>query len=222
MYFKYPRTYHLPWSLGTTSDDRILPATSHFEGKEIVVTEKLDGENTSMYYDHIHARSLDSKHHASRTIVKTLHGQIQHDIPKHWRICGENVYACHSIFYCNLEAYFYVFGIYDDKNVCLSWNDTVEYAAMLGLITVPVLYRGMWDEEKVSACWTGNSTAGPGSQQEGYVVRLADAFPYDGQDEGLSSPFTAKFVREKHVQTDSHWLDKPVQPNLLVGKNVFK
>lgn len=215
MYFKYPRTYHLPFSPGTQSDDRLLEDVQHFVGKEIVVTEKLDGENTSMYQDHIHARSLDSKHHPSRTFAKTLHGQIQHDIPEGWRICGENVYACHSIFYQNLAAYFYVFGIYDDRNVCLSWDDTVEYATALGLITVPVLYRGVWDEEKVRSCWTGNSTAGPESQQEGYVVRVADAFSYDAQDQQLASPFTAKFVRAKHVQTDAHWLEKPVEPNLL-------
>lgn len=215
MYYKYPRTYHLPWSPGTQSDDRLLESVDHFVGREVVVTEKLDGENTSMYRDHIHARSLDSKHHPSRTIVKTLRGQIQHDIPEGWRICGENLYACHSIFYKNLESHFYVFGIYDDKNTCLSWDETTEYAIALGLITVPVLYRGIWDEEKVRACWTGKSTAGPESEQEGYVVRVADAFPYDEQDQQLASPYTAKYVRAKHVQTDAHWLEKPVEPNLL-------
>jgi hypothetical protein len=219
--FKYPRTYHLPWSPGTTSDDRLLHDTEHFEGKEVVVTEKLDGENTSMYTDHIHARSLDSQHHASRNFVKSLHGQIKHDIPVGWRICGENVYACHSIKYNNLDEYFYVFGIYDDKNICLSWDETVEYAKLLGLITVPVLYRGIWDEEKIKACYTKISTASPPipdeypDSQEGYVVRVVNAFPYDSQDDGLSSMYTAKFVREKHVQTDAHWLEKPVDPNLL-------
>lgn len=179
------------------------------------MTEKLDGENTSMYRDHIHARSLDSKHHPSRTWVKVLHAQIRFDIPQNWRICGENVYALHSIQYRKLDAYFYVFGIYDDRNHCLSWDDTVEYATMLGLPTVPVLYRGPWDEEKIRACWTGESTASPGDQQEGYVVRVAAAFPYDAQDEGEFSKFTAKYVRAGHVVTDQHWLEKPVVPNLL-------
>lgn len=214
-FHKYPRTYHLPWSPGTTSDDRILPNVKHFEGLEIVVTDKLDGENTSMYSDHIHARSLDSNHHPSRTWVKVLHGQIGHQIPPGWRICGENVYALHSIPYTKLEGYFYVFGIYDDKNQCLSWDETVEYAAMLDLPVVPVLYRGPWDEEKVKACWTGNSTASPGDQQEGYVVRVADSFSYGAQDEGLFSKFTAKYVRRGHVQTDQHWMQQEVVPNLL-------
>ena len=213
-HYKYPRTYHLPWSSGT-SDDRILRNTRHFEGQDVVVTEKLDGENTSMYSDHIHARSLDSKHHPSRTRVKVLHSQLQYEMPPGWRICGENVYALHSIHYKSLEGHFYIFGIYDDKNLCLSWDETAEFAKMFNLPTVPVLYRGPWDESKIKACWTGISTASPGDEQEGYVVRVSQSFPYDSQDEGLFSQCTAKFVREKHVQTDSHWLSKPVVPNLL-------
>lgn len=151
-------------------------------------------------------------------MVKTLHAQIKYELPDLWRLCGENVYALHSIEYRSLEGYFYVFGIYDDKNTCLSWDDTVEYANMLGLPTAPVLYRGPWDEEKVRACWTGVSTASPKDQQEGYVVRIAGAFPYDAQDEGEFSKFTAKYVRADHVQTDEHWLTKPVVPNLLRAK----
>ncbi len=78
--YKYPRTYHLSWSPGTSSDDRLLKSTDHFIGKEIVVSEKVDGEQTSMYRDHIHVRSLDSTHHASRSKVKAIHAQIAHDL----------------------------------------------------------------------------------------------------------------------------------------------
>ena len=58
-YVKYPRTYHLPWSR-PTSDDKKLVDDSQFYGKHLVVTLKMDGENTSMYEDKIHARSIDS------------------------------------------------------------------------------------------------------------------------------------------------------------------
>ncbi len=170
---------------------------------------------TSMYRDNIHARSLDSLDHPSRHHVKKLHGEIQYDIPENFRICGENVFAKHSVHYKNLESYFYVFGIYDDKNICVSWDETVEFANLLGLMTVPVLYKGIWDEEKVKACWTGNSTASPGDEQEGYVIRIADSFPYDQQDNDLNSIFTAKMVREKHVKTSIHWMTEKIIPNLL-------
>jgi len=45
---KYPRTYHLPYSPGATKDDKKLQAGwfDNFAGQEIVITSKLDGENT--------------------------------------------------------------------------------------------------------------------------------------------------------------------------------
>jgi len=134
--YKYPRTYHVPWSLGTTSDDRILPSVDHFIGKRVVVSEKLDGENFSLYRDHLHARSLDSGHHVSRTIIKQLHGQIKHNIPAGWRITGENLRAKHSILYDKLPSYFLVFGVWNEKNFCLPWDETKEWCGLLDLQTV--------------------------------------------------------------------------------------
>jgi hypothetical protein len=72
MYVKYPRTYHLPWSPGQTRDDRVIESTDIFKGKEVVVTIKMDGENTTMYHDYIHARSIDSGSHPSRTWIKNF------------------------------------------------------------------------------------------------------------------------------------------------------
>ncbi len=208
MKMKYPKTMHLPWSRSYTDDDKILRDTKHFEGREIVVTEKMDGENTTMYPDHIHARSLDSKDHSSRHYVKTLHGGIRYLIPENWRLCGENLYAEHSIYYDALPDYFLLFSVWNEQNVCLSWDDTEQLAQELGIKTVPVLYRGVWNEKAVKACYTRISECG--GEQEGYVVRLADSFAYDDFKRSL-----AKFVRQNHVQTDDHWLSKPVNPNRL-------
>lgn len=212
-YFKYPRTFHLPWSPGVNRDDQILVSVDYFRGQQVIVTEKLDGENTSMYSDHFHARSLDSRHHPSRAWVKTLHGGIKHEIPSGWRICGENLYARHSIHYRGLPTYFFVFAVYDATNTCLSWDEATRHAAMLGLQTIPVLYRGPWDEDAVKACWTGRSVFD--AEQEGYVVRIAKAFSYDDQHPGGFSRFAAKYVRAGHVRTDDHWLRAPLVPNLL-------
>ncbi len=127
--FKYPKTLHLPHSPGLQNDDRLMPlidVLENFNGKEIILTEKLDGENTSMYIDRIHARSLDSGHHPSRSWVKSLHGQIKEMIPNGWRIVGENCYAHHSIFYDNLETYFYVFAIFDENKLNDGFFKTIE------------------------------------------------------------------------------------------------
>ena len=51
MWTKYPRTPHLPWSPGASDDDVRVADTAMSEGREVVVTEKLDGENTTLYAD---------------------------------------------------------------------------------------------------------------------------------------------------------------------------
>ena len=149
--YKYPRTQHAPWSPGTSSDDRILKSVDHFIGKKVVITEKMDAENTSCYRDHLHARSLDSGHHPSRTVIKQLHAQFRHDLPIGWRVCGENMYATHSLHYDKLPSYFLVFSIWNEKNFCLPWDETKEWCELLGLHTVPELYVGIWKR----AMWQG-------------------------------------------------------------------
>lgn len=42
---KYPRTLHLPGSPGMTDDDKVIKSLAGFEGEEVVVTAKMDGEN---------------------------------------------------------------------------------------------------------------------------------------------------------------------------------
>lgn len=203
---KYPRSPHLPWSEGGTSDDAYLFDTEHFTGKEVVITEKMDGENTSMYRDGVHARSIDGRHHPSRDWVKALHGRICRDIPEGWRLCGENLYARHSIAYDSLDSYFYLFSIWDENNESLAWDDVLEYADMLELTTAPEFYRGQWDEA-IAREVTANLDV---ETQEGVVVRLADRFHFD--DFGTS---LAKWVRKGHVQTDQHWMFAEIVPNGL-------
>jgi len=195
---------HLPWSPGGTKDDRRLENVSHFEGQEVVVTEKMDGENTTLYREGLHARSVSSLDHPSRAWVKRLWGQVSSDIPEGWRVCGENLYAKHSIFYTTLPSYFMVFNIWTGNNTSLSWDTTVEWCALLDLQTVPVLWRGVWSEDIVRGLWE------PSESREGYVVRLASEFPYE--DFGKS---VAKWVRPNHVQTSAHWMTEKVVPNLL-------
>jgi len=211
MYVKYPRTYHLPWSQGATNDDKILDNINIFVGKQVVVTEKLDGENTNMYRNYIHARSTSSLDHVSQHWTKGLHSTIRNDIPEGWRICGENLFAKHSIYYNRLESYFYVFSIWNENNECLSWDDTEEWSKLLNLKHVPVLYKGIWNEDKIKQCYTGISILG--DVQEGYVVRIINDFNYED-----FSKCVAKFVRKNHVQTDTHWKFSQIECNKLINK----
>ena len=207
-FVKYPRTLHLPWSKGFTSDDKVLKSVDCFVGKEVVVTEKMDGENTTLYSDHVHARSIDSKNHPSRNLIKALHASIADMIPWGWRICGENLFAKHSIHYHNLPSTFLVFGVYTQFNDCLPWDQTVRMCEMFGLSTVPVLYSGIWDEKAIKKCWTGKCSYSSDDEQEGYVVRNAGEFKSTQHQVNVG-----KFVRKNHIQTDEHWLSQAIVKN---------
>lgn len=200
---KYPKTMHLPWSPGLQNDDRVMPSIDFLTGKMVVVTEKMDGENTTLYNNRIHARSVDSRHHPSRDWVKGFWGTINYRIPKDLRICGENCYAKHSIHYTDLDSYFLGFGVWQD-NVCLSWEDTLTVFESVGITPVPVIGTFKFSEE---AC---QKISLDENKSEGYVVRLVDEFTLDEFPIAVG-----KYVRKGHVQTDDHWLTQPVVPNIL-------
>jgi len=202
---KYPRTYHVPWSPGVSTDDKVQHDLSYFEGQNVVVTVKMDGENTTMYHDHIHARSLDTKSHPSRDWIKQFHASIRHDIPTTLRVCGENLYAQHSIRYNSLESYFLCFSIWEGPT-CLDWSDTVEWCELLGIRTVPVLYQGLWNVDTIKGL------QGQLGGNEGYVVRPLNSFTQDQFQRCV-----VKYVRANHVQTNTHWMHKEVVPNTLIS-----
>jgi hypothetical protein len=214
-YVKYPRTFHLPFSQGRTDDDRALKDCSVFENKSVVITIKMDGENTTGYQDgYIHARSLDGRSHPSRNWVKNFLSPRLVDLPRGWRISGENLYAKHSIAYKGLGSYFHGFSIWDEKNECLSWAETLEWFELLDIKPVPTLYRGPW-KELVAKAYGSLVESGlypdffPNTM-EGFVVRLSDKFHYS-----QFSKSVAKFVRSNHIQTNKHWQKESIVKNEL-------
>jgi hypothetical protein len=197
-YVKYERTFHLPWSAGIHDDDKALKNIDQFLGKRVIVSKKMDGENTTGYSDgHVHARSIDSRGGEDRAWVKRfLFEDVCFNLPEGWRICGENLWAEHSIHYDNLPSYFMGFSLWNERNVCLSWDDTLEWFELLGVTPVPVLYDGLFDN-----CEFVNIERNLDFKiDEGYVVRVADSFKY-----GEFRSSVAKYVRQGHVQTTKHW-----------------
>ena len=138
---KYPRTFHLPDSPGATADDRIQPDLSWLDG-ELVVTEKLDGGNLTFTRDAMYGRSPDSGTQPWDRPAKALWAMTAYQIPDDWRVCGESMWARRSIAYSDLPGVFIVFGIWDETDTLLGWDDTVDWARRLELPVVPVLYRG--------------------------------------------------------------------------------
>ncbi|GAA2507878.1 RNA ligase family protein [Winogradskya consettensis] len=192
---KYPRTFHLPDSPGATNDDRIQHDLSWLDG-ELVVTEKLDGGNLTFTRDTMYARSLDSGTQPWDVPAKALWAMTAYRIPDDWRVCGESMWARRSIAYTELPGVFMVFGIWDETNTLLGWDDTVDWATRLELPVVPVLYRGLSLSE-ARAAWALRCDPG---ESEGFVVRSAGRIPAD--------EFTLKllkWVRPEHVRTEASW-----------------
>lgn len=197
--YKYPRTPHLPQSEGMTDDDKMAsPETlAHLQsGIELVVTEKMDGGNLTMYRDAFHGRSLDSGTHAWDTRARALWASVRHSIPEGWRVSGESLQARRSVSYDLLPGVYMVFGIWDETNSLISWDDMAYVAESLGLPVVPLLYRGTDYSEAVKA-WGKQRDS---ETSEGFVVRDSGVIPYDQFGKRVS-----KWVRKGHVRTRADW-----------------
>lgn len=201
---KYPRTYHLPYSQSKTDDDKTLKDDSQFEGMEVVVTIKMDGENTTVYPDgYIHARSLDGTGYEWQNWLKGNIWNFCQKLPDGWRIIGENLYAKHSIGYKfnSIEETFQVFAIVVGV-MFMSWDFIKHACDELGLHHVREIYRGVYDKDKIMEAFENvkKELAEQGQDIEGFVVRNADGFAYEDFQKNV-----AKYVRANHVQTDKHW-----------------
>lgn len=199
---KYPSTPYLDASGSRDPGDRAVSAERLY-GVDVVVTEKMDGENTTVYpAGTIHARSTDSRFHPSRSMIAAHAAAWGHTIPQGLRVIVENCYAEHSIRYDELPAVGFVIGVMaGDTN--LEWTEVERVAKSLRLPTVPVLFRGGFTPDILTGLIENIDT----DRQEGFVVRSAGAFD--------SMSAIAKWVRPDHVQSDDHWTTTWVPNGIL-------
>jgi hypothetical protein len=198
---KYSRTYHFPFSQGATNDDRIQSDWKGILANEMVVTEKLDGENTCVKNLGVFARS-----HAAPTInpwaknMQPIWERLKNELGD-LEIFGENLYGIHSIEYENLPDYFFVFAI-RQGDYWLAWNEVVEYCVLFDLRVVPVLAIQTFEEQTILPFIQTEIVKGSafGGECEGYIFRNQDKFHVDNFPANV-----LKYVRKNHVQTDEHW-----------------
>ena len=210
---KYGRTYHYPFSPGTTNDDRI----NHDYWSDIakietlVHTEKLDGENSCLNQYGVFARS-----HAAPTIhpwanyLKERWHSIKSDLGD-LEIFGENLYAIHSIEYLELEQHFYVFAI-RLLDTWLSWEEVKFYAAALNFPTVPEIGlvqpkdQSSFNDQVLdivaqeSAFKSVDTSTQITCTMEGIVSRNSGEYSVNHAPQNVF-----KYVRKNHVKTDVHW-----------------
>lgn len=200
---KYPRTQHLPFSPGATSDDKIADSVEPLLNIETVITEKLDGSNSAFTNLGVYARShADFSRNPWDREMWNIYHRIKNDIDDDVFIFGENMEGIHSIEYSNLKSYFYMFGI-RDNNIWIPWEGVEEFAYFVDLPTVPVLFKGVIKTEKELREIVENLTSQKsalGGEREGIVIRNANLFHNDDFSENVM-----KWVRKGHVTTDQHW-----------------
>lgn len=245
---KYCRSLHAQISLGTTSDDRFMPdgyIRAFSEMDQLILTEKLDGQNNCLNKHGVFARSHTAP--STHPWDKPLIGRwklIKNDL-KELEIFGENMFGTHSIAYKKLESYFYVFAVREGDR-WLSWEEVKFYAEMLDFPVVPEItittslseyFKGNSDENVALKNWLQSnlgitweeSVETPGllggydpltekSCSEGFVIRDAGGFVTNsGRLSVAANEFDSlfKLVRKAHVKTDVHWT-KTWQPAQLV------
>lgn len=216
---KYNRTYHFPFSPGATNDDKIATSLENLIGAPIVITEKMDGSNTSLEANGCFARThAGPPTHASFDMLKVLHASIKHEINHGVQLFGEWCYAKHSIEYSELPGYFLLFNVrYFGRTIDLSdwtsWEEVETWAEVIGLPTVPVLFKGTVSNEKELQQLIEsfmNQPSACGGIREGVVARVQREFKDD------EFPICImKCVRANHVQTSEHWKDQEIIRNKL-------
>jgi len=210
---KYGRTFHYPFSPGTTSDDRInhnywLNIQSI---DEVVHTEKLDGENTCLNKYGVFARSHAAPtRHPWANFLKEKWDSIKLELGD-LEIFGENIYAIHSIEYKEIENHFYVFAV-RDHDQWLSWEEVKFYAGLLDFPTVPELKfvkpndKESFENEVLefikqpSSFQSCDVITGEECTMEGIVSRNIKRYPVVDFRKNVF-----KYVRKNHVKTDVHW-----------------
>lgn len=217
---KYFRTYHLPFSLSVTSDDKRLDNCDLLLNKRVILTRKMDGSNVCLEHNALFARSHSGMpSHPSFDLLKAKWAAIKVNIPNEYSLFGEWLFAVHSIKYSNFSNRLYkfpfmLFGIRDNvKNEWMSWDDVVLISHCLSMDTVPVLHDGFFTDETNLRDIVHSVHSTPDSfysgENEGVVVRLADCFSVSE-----SNMSVAKFVRKDHINTsDDHWSNQTIVRN---------
>ena len=210
---KYPRTSHLPWSPGGTSDDRRMASVASLLGTPVIITEKMDGSNVCIEADGCYARShAAAPNHPSFDAFKAFYAGVRNLLPGGLQVFGEWLYAKHSISYQALPGYFMVFGVRDLRTMTWgSWGEVEVWATELSSQTAPVLAQTTLPNEAALKTLTEKLAKLPslcGGEREGVVVRQAGEFA-----DANFSTLVGKFVRSNHVQTEDHWKTQAIVKN---------
>ena len=209
--YKHKTTLHHSLSQTLSKGDSYCDKSleESFENCKVVYSIKMDGGASSVIRKpnnelHINLRSADN---TDRNDKKTewlwrYFTLLKDKLPVNWRFSGEVLKWRHSIAYNELVSFFNLYLIWNDKNECLSHEDTMEWIKLLdipeigiyNMETVPILYVGKYDKQLLKNMFDEIVNKG----NEGIVIRKAHSFTYT---DNWYYEDLLKLVRKNHVQT---------------------
>ena len=229
---KYPRTPHLFGSRGTDDDKHLGQRESldFIADASLIVEEKLDGTNVGVHFTSAGRMVLQCRGHE---ITTGMHAQ--YDLLKQWTmgkrlvleamledrllLFGEWLYARHSVHYRRLPHYFFEFDIYDkQRRVFLDLASRLERLAGTGILTVPVIHRGLATADELhnligpsrfDSQFENPITGRTDNLMEGLYLRTEAAGGVTGRAKLVRPEFVEK------VKQSEHWQHQAVAPNLL-------
>lgn len=192
----YPRIAHLAAGRGTR-DDLLLDATA-IHGllhTEVVIEEKLDGANVSIWLDELGALSCASRGGpGSQDRAGQLgplrawlasHDRCLRDLLARWPVLyGEWLLLTHGISYDQLPSYLVVLDLWHPIRGFAGVAERDAQLDKAGLVHPPELWRGVAGSVGFVESWIRRSTWGP-DLAEGVVLRRTD----------LGDPRLAKLLR---------------------------
>lgn len=248
---KYPRTLHLQGSKLQNDDENNFISFNEIKDYELVIEEKLDGSNCGFRFDSSgtllaqsrgHYLNLDNKGGREKHFnyfkdwLKMHENVFLNIFEDRYIVYGEWMYALHSIFYDNLNDYFYEFDIYDLKdNRYLTTHERNILTKNLPIKSVPVLERRKFKNindilslitisNYKTENWKENLKKSCDFVNDNYEKRLL-AIDNSNLMEGLYIKVETndvinrcKYVRNSFkqiVDNSSHWHEKIHVPNMI-------
>ena len=183
--------------------------TRNLIGRDIVITEKLDGSNVLLHQGQVYARSTAGGPAASHPwLAMTRKHHAHKTMPHGWRwllLYGEDLYGVHSIEYDPMpeRQTLRIFASAHVRGWFHSWEQTKDLARQLRISTVPELFTGVVHSPESlteTLLEMHRQSSALGGQREGLIVRNAGQFRIDELHLNV-----CKSVRPDHVQTEEHW-----------------
>lgn len=251
---KYPSTIHLETSGIQKNDSEDVVPFFKLKGKYIVIEEKIDGGNAGISFDSDANLLLQSRGHyltghdlkhfdLFKTWAKSIENHLFDMLTDRYIMYGEWMYALHSIYYDNLDHYFYEFDIWDKVNkVFLSTERRHEMIKKLpiNIESVKVLKSGYFNSLEEITSLVGISSFISENAYSDLVERMEkENYPQSDKDllsklnkdrlmEGLYLKWEEdgvtkgryKFVRRDFTQTiidgEAHWNTRNIISNKVV------